>query len=48
MNNLDDKDLAIIAVTILGIIASYLQGSAEGVNMAMAAIAGIATGRINK
>lgn len=48
MKHFDDKDLAIIAITILGMMASYLQGSAEGVNMAMAAIAGIATGRIGK
>lgn len=48
MKNFDDRDLAIIAVTLLGIIASYLQQSAEGVNMAMAAIAGIATGRAIK
>ena len=48
MNNLDDKVFAIVAIVILGITASYLQGTSEGVNMAMAAIAGIATGRLNK
>ena len=41
----DDKDLAIIVIAVMGIVSSFITKSTDGFNIAIGAIAGMATGR---
>lgn len=42
----DDKDLAIIVIALMGIACAWMTKTAEGLNVAIGAIAGMATGRL--
>ena len=41
---IDDKHLAIIAITVLGLTWAWISGTIDGLNLAVGAIAGMATG----
>lgn len=45
MREIDDKDLAIVAVAVMGLLWAWMTRTADGLNLAIGAIAGMATGR---